>query len=129
MLRPAALRAGSTSTDGETPARPPACPPAHQLNIALTILSIILFNTVISLVGSAAITSFLYSVVFGYILPNDLHRKQRALKGEILKGRTELSNTSAQDDFSKWAKIRRRVDKQGVELEAMSAWLDMSETS
>ena len=85
-----------------------------------------LFNTVVSLIGSAAITSFLYSVVFGYILPNDLHRKQRAIKGEILKGRTELSNTSAQDDFSKWAKIRRRVDKQGVELEAMSAWLGWS---
>lgn len=94
-----------------------------MLNIALTILGIVLFNTLISLVGSAAITSFLYSVIFGYILPNDLHRKQRALKGEILKGRTELSNTSAQDDFSKWAKIRRRVDKQGVELEAMNSSL------
>ena len=88
--------------------------------MALTLLSIVLFNTVISLIGRAAISSLLYTIVFTYLLPNEQHKKQRALKREIIKNRTDLSNTSAQDDFAKWAKIRRKVDKQVAELEAMS---------
>ena len=80
-----------------------------------------LFNSAVSLIGQAAISSLLYSTIFTYILPNEQHKKQRALKGEIIRNRTDLSNTSAQDDFAKWAKIRRKVDKQVAELEAMSA--------
>lgn len=91
-----------------------------QLSVALSITGIVLFNSVLSLIGHAAITSTLYSFIFTYLLPNELHQKQRGLKKEILAGRRELSNTSAQDDFAKWAKIRRRVDKQVGELEALS---------
>jgi len=94
-----------------------------MLNVALTLLSIVLFNSAVSLIGQAAISSLLYSTIFTYILPNEQHKKQRALKGEIILNRTDLSNTSAQDDFAKWAKIRRKVDKQVAELEAMNTAL------
>lgn len=44
----------------------------------------------------------------------------KALKLKILKDRTELTSTSAQDEFSKWAKLRRRLDKSISELESLS---------
>jgi len=91
-----------------------------MLSIAVSLAGIVLFNTVLSLISHSAITSTLYSLIFTYLLPNDLHKKQRTLKKDIIDGRRELSNTSAQDDFAKWAKIRRRVDKQVSELEAMN---------
>lgn len=47
--------------------------------------------------------------------------KQRALKAEILKNKAELLRTSAQDQFAKWAKLRRSVDKGLADLEKLNS--------
>lgn len=91
-----------------------------QLWIAARLTGIVLFNTLISLIGQATITGFLYNIVFTYVLPSGQHKKVASLKRDIVKNRLELKNTSAQDEFSKWAKMRRTVDKQVAELEALS---------
>ena len=46
--------------------------------------------------------------------------RQRQLKSEILSTRAELLKTSAQDQFAKWAKLRRSIDKGLAELEKLS---------
>ena len=46
--------------------------------------------------------------------------RQRKLKSEILVAKKELLQTSAQDQFAKWAKLRRSVDKGLAELEKLS---------
>lgn len=46
--------------------------------------------------------------------------RQRQLKSEILLKKAELLQTSAQDQFAKWAKLRRSVDKGLVDLEKLS---------
>jgi tail-anchored protein insertion receptor len=46
--------------------------------------------------------------------------RQRQLKTEILATKAELLQTSAQDQFAKWAKLRRNVDKGLAELEKLS---------
>lgn len=46
--------------------------------------------------------------------------RQQALKSEILATKSELLKTSAQDQFAKWAKLRRSVDKGLAELEKLS---------
>ena len=46
--------------------------------------------------------------------------RQRALKAEILLTKSELLKTSAQDQFAKWAKLRRSVDKGLADLEKLS---------
>ena len=46
--------------------------------------------------------------------------RQRALKSEILSTKSELLKTSAQDQFAKWAKLRRSVDKGLADLEKLS---------
>ena len=49
--------------------------------------------------------------------------KQRTLKSEILLNKKELLQTSAQDQFAKWAKLRRSVDKGLADLEKLSEYL------
>src|SRR6266404_984521 len=45
---------------------------------------------------------------------------QRQLKSEILLKKAELLQTSAQEQFAKWAKLRRSVDKGLADLEKLS---------
>jgi hypothetical protein len=40
-----------------------------------------------------------------------------ALRKEVVKLHREMTNTSAQDDFAKWAKLRRQHDKKKAEYE------------
>lgn len=47
-------------------------------------------------------------------------KQERELKTKILKGRTELASTSSQDEFAKWAKLRRRLDKDIADFETLS---------
>lgn len=47
-------------------------------------------------------------------------KQQRVLKAEILATKAELLQTSSQDQFAKWAKLRRKVDKGLADLEKLS---------
>lgn len=47
--------------------------------------------------------------------------EQRSLKTEILQTKAELLQTSSQDQFAKWAKLKRKVDKGLQDLEKISA--------
>ncbi len=44
-------------------------------------------------------------------------REQRQLRRELVRVRQEMNNTSSQDEFAKWAKLRRQHDKLQAELE------------
>ena len=47
-------------------------------------------------------------------------KRSRTLKTEILKLKSELAATSSQDEFAKWAKLRRKSDKAIADLELLS---------
>ena len=49
--------------------------------------------------------------------------QQKKLKTEILANKKDLLQTSAQDQFAKWAKLRRSVDKGLADLEKLSEYL------
>lgn len=51
---------------------------------------------------------------------NAQYARQRQLKVELLNTKKELTQTSAQDHFAKWAKLRRTVDRGLAELERLS---------
>lgn len=51
---------------------------------------------------------------------NASYTRQRQLKAELLTAKKELMQTSAQDQFAKWAKLKRGVDKGLAELEKFS---------
>lgn len=46
--------------------------------------------------------------------------EQRRLKTSILTAKKELTDISAQDQFARWAKLRRRMDKELADLEKLS---------
>jgi hypothetical protein len=48
-------------------------------------------------------------------------RKQYQLKREVVQLKREMGATSSQDEFAKWAKLRRKHDKISEEYESMSA--------
>ena len=49
--------------------------------------------------------------------------KLRTMKKEYMAVRMEMNATSSQDEFAKWAKLRRRSDKLGEEIEGCSKWI------
>jgi len=53
-------------------------------------------------------------------------KSQRQLQSEILKIRTEMSNTSSQDEFAKWAKLRREHDKKLAQVEKLAGGVSVS---
>ena len=50
-----------------------------------------------------------------------LPREQLALRTEVLKIKREMHATSSQDEFAKWARIRRQHDKKQAEYDEKSA--------
>lgn len=46
--------------------------------------------------------------------------KRRDIQAEYMKIRRDLNATSSQDEFAKWAKLRRQHDKVMEQLEKMS---------
>lgn len=42
------------------------------------------------------------------------------MRKEIYTGKQQLSKISSQDEFAKWAKLRRKIDKNLSDLEVLS---------
>ena len=59
--------------------------------------------------------------VYQRIFYGSVSSSQRKLKKQILVDKAELLKTSSQDEFAKWAKLRRKVDKGLADLEKLSA--------
>ena len=60
--------------------------------------------------------------LYARVFLSKTHSKQRQLKKETLANKAAMLNTSAQDQFAKWAKLRRSVDKGLADIETTSAW-------
>ncbi|BCS00766.1 guided entry of tail-anchored proteins factor 1 [Aspergillus luchuensis] len=56
-------------------------------------------------------------------------REQNRLKREVVQLKRDMNNTSSQDEFAKWAKLRRKHDKTMEEYEAINKQLSSQKTS
>ncbi|KAF1350864.1 CHD5-like protein-domain-containing protein [Delphinella strobiligena] len=97
------------------------------------ILSVFLLNVVIHLVNTVGATTLneLLWILYNK-LPNPTAKDAREatrLKGEVVRLKRELGATSAQDEFSKWAKIRRAHDKAVAEYEKSSSAIQASRSN
>ncbi|CCJ28950.1 unnamed protein product [Pneumocystis jirovecii] len=73
----------------------------------------------ISALGTKVISSLIYTIFFSFI-PSTLSsviKKHRLLQRSALETKKELSNTSSVDEFAKWAKLKRKYDKEVSEIE------------
>jgi len=80
------------------------------------LLTIFLFQLVLLLIenlGAQTINDILYflytRITFSKTSPAS--KDEARLRKEIVKVKAEMTATSAQDDFAKWAKLRRQFDK------------------
>ncbi|CEH15269.1 protein get1 [Ceraceosorus bombacis] len=95
---------------------------------ALLIILVVLFSTLLSSIGHARLSTLILPIWLRLTSASTLAANQRAKK-ELLQNRLLLGQTSAQDDFSKWAKIRRKVDKLTQEIEGSNAKLQSAQST
>ncbi|KAF5684704.1 GET1 [Fusarium circinatum] len=89
--------------------------------MASLMLSIFVVEVVVNLVntiGAAAVNNLLWTIInFLPISTAKAAGEQRKLQADYLKVRRDLNSTSSQDEFAKWAKLRRQHDKLLEQLE------------
>ncbi|KAL7417649.1 CHD5-like protein-domain-containing protein [Mrakia frigida] len=98
------------------------------MDLALIIFLLALATEFLNWVGK----SFLIDSAFNLyqLLSSTLTLKlQRQLKGDILRSKLELDKTSSQDEFAKWAKLRRKLDKLIADLEKTNGTLQTSKAA
>ncbi|GJJ06112.1 hypothetical protein Clacol_000301 [Clathrus columnatus] len=98
------------------------------MSLIITIFLIALFTQLVNWIGKSVLLNIFYSI-HQYIFQRQSVQRHRQLQKEILSTKQELLQTSAQDQFAKWAKLRRKVDKGLEELEKSNTSLSASKAS
>jgi len=98
------------------------------MSLILTIFALVLFTEVVSWIGKSVLLELAWSL-YRRIFISAAYVRQRQLKAELLTTKKELLQTSAQDQFAKWAKLRRSVDKGLAELEKLNNELSGSKSA
>ncbi|PSS20525.1 hypothetical protein M430DRAFT_75778, partial [Amorphotheca resinae ATCC 22711] len=93
--------------------------PSILLVVFLLQLVIHLVNTV----GVSTINNLLWSI-YNNVSSSKFAAEQRNLKSQFIKVRKEMNATSSQDEFAKWAKLRRQHDKLLEQLEKAKSYSD-----
>ncbi|KAF8070063.1 WRB/Get1 family [Lyophyllum atratum] len=90
------------------------------MSLILTIFALVFVTQLISWIGQSVLLELVYALYLR-VFHSSTDAKIRALKKEVLATKAELLKTSAQDQFAKWAKLRRSVDKGLAELEKLNS--------
>lgn len=93
---------------------------ATTVNLAVLIFVLVLIAQVVTWVGKSALQELVFEAYAAAFLSRP-RRDQRRLRKQVLEDKAELGRTSSQDQFAKWAKIKRRLDKGLADLELSSA--------
>ncbi|KAA8649195.1 hypothetical protein EYZ11_012298 [Aspergillus tanneri] len=101
-----------------------------MLSLIWTVLFVHVAIYLINSIGADTIDSLLWLLYLKLPTSTSKHaREQAQLKREVLQLKRDMNNTSSQDEFAKWAKIRRRHDKTMEKCEAMNKTLSAQKTS
>ncbi|KAK4689187.1 tail-anchored protein insertion receptor, partial [Tremellales sp. Uapishka_1] len=98
------------------------------MNLPLLIFLYVLLVQTISWVGKTALQDVVYSI-YASIFLSSVKSSQTKLRRNVLADKAELAKTSSQDEFAKWAKLRRKLDKGLADLEKLNTTLTSSKTS
>ncbi|KAK7005855.1 CHD5-like protein-domain-containing protein [Favolaschia claudopus] len=89
------------------------------MTLLFTIFLLVFITQLISWIGQSVLLELVYALYLRVFHAATAER-QRKLKSNLLKLKAELLQTSAQDQFAKWAKLRRSVDKGLADLEKLN---------
>ncbi|KAJ3054479.1 GET complex subunit get1 [Rhizophlyctis rosea] len=87
-----------------------------------------LLLTLIDRLGYTVIGTGLYTI-YQKAVNSEKTARFASYKQEITTLRRDLTGTSAQDEFAKWAKMRRRLDKLSVEYQSLAKELATSRSA
>ncbi|CAL1706706.1 unnamed protein product [Somion occarium] len=97
------------------------------MSLTVTIFVLVFVTELISWTGKSFLLELVYALYLRLFYSAKV-AEQRKLKSEILTTKKELLQTSAQDHFAKWAKLRRSVDKGLSDLEKLNSELASTRT-
>ncbi|CAE6397696.1 unnamed protein product [Rhizoctonia solani] len=95
------------------------------MSILSTIFILVLLTELVRWIGKSVLLELLYPVYTRVFLKSTVER-QRTLRADVLAAKRDLLQTSSQDQFAKWAKLRRRVDRGLAELDTIRWWYGRS---
>ncbi|KAJ7693391.1 CHD5-like protein-domain-containing protein [Mycena rosella] len=98
------------------------------MSLLFTIFALVFVTQLIAWIGQSVLLELVY-VVYLRLFHSATATKQQRLKSEILTLKAELLRTSAQDQFAKWAKLRRSVDKGLADLEKINGEISARKSS
>ncbi|CAL3967385.1 unnamed protein product [Diplocarpon coronariae] len=99
--------------------------PSILLLVFILQLAIHLVNTF----GAATINSLLWNLFIRFPTPTAKSAaEQKDLKAQYFKIKQQMNATSSQDEFAKWAKLRRQHDKVVEQLEKSKSSTDSTKT-
>lgn len=88
-------------------------------NLPVVIFLQVLVTQVIAWVGKSFLQDVAFDAYSKFVLGANA-KKQRELRKQVLADKAELQKTSSQDEFAKWARLKRKVDKGLEQLEKES---------
>ncbi|KYK58389.1 CHD5 domain protein [Drechmeria coniospora] len=95
--------------------------------LLLVIFAIELVAHLVNAIGAAQINNLLWTLInYLPISTSKAAAEQRKIQVQYLRVRRELNATSSQDEFAKWAKLRRQHDKLLEQLDASKKGLEAS---
>ncbi|KAG8898603.1 GET complex subunit get1 [Tulasnella sp. 403] len=98
------------------------------MDLIFTIFFLVLLTQLIQWIGKSVLLELAYAL-HQRTFARDKLAQQRALKSSILNTKKEMMETSAQDEFAKWAKLRRKVEKELGDLNKLNSELAFKRTS
>ncbi|KAK1927310.1 protein GET1 [Papiliotrema laurentii] len=96
-------------------------------SLAILIFIVVLLTQTVSWVGKTVLQELAFAA-YSRVFLSGTASKQRALRKQVLTDKAELAKTSSQDEFAKWAKLRRKLDKGIADLEKINNSLTSART-
>jgi hypothetical protein len=90
-----------------------------DLNLAVLIFLVVLLTQVVAWIGKSVLQEAAFTA-YSRVVLSKAQKDQKRLRAQVLADKAELARTSSQDEFAKWAKLKRKVDKGLAELETTS---------
>ncbi|KAK3397026.1 CHD5-like protein-domain-containing protein [Sordaria brevicollis] len=98
-------------------------------SLLVIIFAVELVVQLVNTIGAATINNLLWRIALSLPIPLSAEfAEQRKKQKEYLAVRRDLNATSSQDEFAKWARLRRQHDKLLEDLEKRKKDLDGSKT-
>ncbi|KAI3638939.1 hypothetical protein MIR68_003437 [Amoeboaphelidium protococcarum] len=94
----------------------------------VSVTAIVLILAFFESIGYQSVSEMLYQSL-GHLIGINKRAQRHQLKAEVVQLREQLKSISAMDEFAKWARLKRQVDKLSAEYDQLMSSDAMSKTA